>query len=322
MPLLDSKRLARDLDEGWIYPVYWVYGPERYIALEALALIRNALEKSDAQPWRVESFGSDISPAEIIECFQSMSLFGGKKLIVVRDASEIKGLDSVRDDGTTTIEEILGDRARIQESESVVVFLSKDLDGRKKFSKIIKDRAGVLECPDVREEERDAWIQFLAKRRKVVLTSTLAGALRVLDPWSLDGVDQELEKVAVFQLEGGASDELPLTESVANGSMDRFIDAFFSRDKRACLEYVSEVAERPDETFPLLGLLSWNVRQLIARPDRVNPYLAQKFARWVPRWKPEELRALHSGLAEIDHASKQRPLHAVGLWTELVNRHV
>ena len=139
---------------------------------------------------------------------------------------------------------------------SVCVFVSKDLDGRKKFSKMLLEHAAVVPCDDVPETEREAWVQYLAKRRGMPLEPALLAILAQLDPWSLDIIDQELEKLS---LSGNSDVVLGPGESIGGRGGDDFLNAFFSRNLPLSLESVQSFAERPDESLPLLGLLAWNV---------------------------------------------------------------
>ena len=36
MPKLEAKQVQKELDEGWLWPVYWIYGPEGMKARELL----------------------------------------------------------------------------------------------------------------------------------------------------------------------------------------------------------------------------------------------------------------------------------------------
>jgi hypothetical protein len=102
-----------------------------------------------------------------------------------------------------------------------------------------------------------------------------------------------------------------------------------TRKLALALPRVRAFADRPDEALPLLGLLSWNVRQLAllcadrekgTRSAKLNPYLAEKLNRWSRAWKSAEIEALQSELCALDFGFKQTPLLPLGLWSELVMR--
>jgi DNA polymerase III delta subunit len=256
--------------------------------------------------------GSEVDGAQVADAALSPCLGGGTRLIVVRDAHALKG--------TEALEGLLGPAAEREQLMSVCVFLSKDLDGRKKFSKLLTERAAVVPCDEVPEADREAWIGYLAKRKGLALSRDLLLQLIALDPWSLDIIEQELEKYSL------ASEDVVLRNLAPQGGSDAFLDAFFRKDLRATLEQVEGFADRPDESLPLLGLFSWNVRQLAlliadreqgTRNAKLNPYLADKLKRWAQGWSLAEIIRLQSELAELDFGIKQTPLLPLGLWNSL-----
>ncbi|MGZ3697803.1 MAG: DNA polymerase III subunit delta, partial [Bdellovibrionota bacterium] len=278
MPVLEPKAVQKELDQGWIWPVYWIHGAERMKSRELVKRIRKAVvgdapgfgglgeEMLDAQ---------EVSASDILDSARTLSLGGGARFLIIKDAHALKDAEELG--------ELLGPKARREELTSVCVFLSKDLDRRKKFSKTLAEQAAVIACEDVPELERPAWIQYLAKRRGLAVSERAALQLVTLDPWSLDIIDQELEKLSLSE----GSEESLLSGSVSGGG-DAFQEAFFARALRPALELVETFADRPDESLPLLGGLTWNVRQLLlavldhengTRFAKPNPYAADRLRR-------------------------------------------
>ncbi|MCM2323962.1 MAG: hypothetical protein NDJ90_11940 [Oligoflexia bacterium] len=330
MPKLEAKTVQRELDQGQLWPVYWIYGQERMKSRELLKRIRRAALGEAVGAGGLLGLaeetldGTETTADAVLEAAQSPSLGGGLRFIVIRDAHALKELDALA--------ELLLPRGTRDTLASVCVFLSKDLDGRKKFSKTLVERAAVVSCEDIPEGEREAWIQYLLKRRGLVVpieeTGPLVARLVALDPWSLDIVDQELEKYSLAQSTPGtsASDVLLGGAAVGEaGGTELFLEAFFARDLKAALRIAEGFADQPDESLPLLGLLSWNTRQLAlvvsgARGVKLNPYVAERLQRWARRWKLPEVLDLQAELAELDFGFKQTALLPLGLWSRLVMR--
>jgi DNA polymerase III delta subunit len=342
MPKMEPKQIQKELEQGLLWPVYWLYGQERMKSRELLKRIRKTAlgEKPDSFCPETTLEGTEVDAPTILDAALSPSLGGGLRFIVVRDAHAIKDAEELGD--------LFGPKALAAELGSVVVFLSKDLDGRKKFSKALLEKAAVVPCEEVPEDEREPWIQYLSKRRGLELPAEQVANLTTLDPWTLDIIDQELEKFSLSQLEtaqgaaGGAQGQgnakahgadvlLPgMATFGALGGADVFLDCFFHRSLKNAMNRVEAFADRPDESLPLLGLLSWNVRQLAlvvsdrtrgTRNARLNPYLAERFNRWSAKWTLGELETLQARLAELDFGFKQTPLLPLGLWSSLVQEY-
>ncbi len=329
MPKLEPKQVQKELEAGSLWPVYWLYGHERMKSRELFKRIRKAVLGDDAAAGGLGSLaeesldGSEVTAGAVVDAARSLSLGGGLKLVVVRDAHAIKEADEMAC--------LLGPPANREALSSVCVFFSKDLDGRKKFSKMLTERAAVVPCEDVAEGERDAWIGYLSRRKGVALTADETVMLRLLDPWSLDIVEQELEKYALAKDSGENAAEVLLSDGGRSADTEAFVQGFFSRNARQALEAVAGFADRPEESLPLLGLLGWHVRQLAAlaaagpgqdaaRGLRLPPHLVDRFRSWGRSWRLEDVIALQDALSEIDFSVKQTPRIPVGLWSALVLR--
>lgn len=338
MPKLEPKVVQRELDQGQLWPVYWLYGQERMKSRELLRRIRRVAlglgEAPDsatgpgAQAGLPEGSpagllgglneetldGAEVDGGVVLDAARSLALGGGIRFIVVREAHALKGAEA--------LEPLMSGRSRADQLSSVCVFLSRDLDGRRKFSRLLLEKAAVVPCEEVSERDREAWIGYLAKRRGVALDAGLASKLIALDPWSLDIIDLELEKL---ELSGGDADAVQ-GSGAGPGGADEFLDAFFTRDLKTSLRCIRAFAEKPDESLPLLGLFGWNVRQLAlvvaARrrkmpPPKLNPYVADRIQAWARKWTLAEVVELQEWLEELDFSLKQRPLLPLGLWSSV-----
>lgn len=338
MPKLEAKVVQKELEQGVLWPVYYFYGQERMKSRELLKRIRAVVlsdhEHSDSlRSWEALAEtvldGSETDGEGILEATQSQSLLGslreGPRLIVVKDAHLVKNPE--------VLSEILLPKAKRSELNSVCVLIGKDLDGRKKFSKILQEKAAIVPCEEISESDREAWIFYLAKRKEVQIPSSEVARLTTLDPWSLDIVDQELEKYSLFHTNieslDSISDPRPENPSIGRVRSDEWIDAFLSRDLKKSLQSLALFAEQPHESLPLLGLLAWNVRYLaMALSDsghglrglKVNPYVVEKLQRWSKSWELSEVLDLQAELTMVDFNLKQTPLAPIGIWSVLVMR--
>jgi DNA polymerase III delta subunit len=322
MPKLELKTVQKDLEQGVLWPFYWLYGDEKLKSRELLQRIRKvALGDLSASQgvWGEEVFeGNETDVAVILDSALSPSFSGGVRLIVVQEAHALKNPEN--------LSSLFGPPQKLSELASVCVCIAKDLDARKKFSKVLIEKAAVVPCEGVAEDQREVWVRYLAKRRGLDLTPTSVMQLNVLDPWSLDRVDQELEKYSV----AGSLAEVILDDTGTSFEADQFLESFFSRNLAAALPQVSRFAHQVDEALPLLGLLGWNVRQLAVviddrnhgtRYSKLNPYLVDRFRRWSSKWSLGEVIQLQNELLNLDFSLKQTPLLPLGLWSHLVTQY-
>lgn len=317
---------VRTLEKKRLWPLIWLYGPERMRARELQKRIRKlALGTEISQPgnWNEMTFEGAATDADEVQFeANSMSLGGGTKLVWVKDAHLLQNADALL--------EIAGNDAPLEELQSVVICLSPSLDARKSFVKsLFKGPAPAIHCAEIELAERARWIRYLAKTRNLAASDALVAALENLDPWSLDRVDSELSKVAIFDegTEGATSeDALSVLSLDASAMADGFqwTDAFWARDLSSTLPSVSGISSEPDRALPLLGLLASQLRQIraLARGEKITApdFIAAKLRKNLARWKEEELAELERALGNLDFDSKQTAKLSLGHWTELVTR--
>lgn len=332
MPKLEPKQIQKELEGGEVWPVYWIYGAEKMKSRELLKRIRATVmneREEDGGGTGIFALGeevldaSEIGLAAVVEAALSPALGGGTRLLVVRDAHLFKMTDS----DLALLRQIALPKAKAPGLTSVCVFLAKDFDARKKSSKLLEELAAVVPCAEVSEVEREAWVQYLARRRGMELRPADLRRIAAMDPWSLDIADQELEKAALLAADpqGGAPAEA-LEPQMSLFSNDLLLNSFFCRDRREAMPRAAALSGRPEESLPFLGLLSWNVRQLalyLADPKglRLSSFLVDQFRRWAPHWTLAEVTQLQGSLAELDFGTKQLPLLPLGLWDDLVARY-
>ncbi|MBS1958440.1 MAG: DNA polymerase III subunit delta [Bdellovibrionales bacterium] len=320
MPKIEAKIIQKELDSGKLRPIYYIYGSERMKSRELLKRIQKAVHGDDPpNDFNYEKWdGSDASAETILDSVQSFSMMGGTKLIVVRNADEMDRFDSMIPYLKNAPTEV---------DSSVLVLVAKGFDARKKISKAIDAAAAVIQCNEVSDQDREPWIDYLAKRRGVVVTAEERMTLRGLDPWSLELVDSELSKLELV-----GEDPILRTEVLLSGvdsqARDEFIDGLFIRNREKSLKHVHHFHQDIDVQLPILGLISWNLRQLklmlieketrTRSTERRNPYLASKLDRWARAWTMEDLQDFEQGLFDIDFALKNTRAIGEGLWMNLI----
>jgi DNA polymerase III delta subunit len=320
MPKIEAKAIQKELDAGKLRPIYYIYGPERMKSRELLKRIQRAVHGDEpANDFNYEKWdGSDMGAETLLDSVQSFSMMGGTKLVVVRNADEMDRMDALipyLKEAPDTVD------------SSVLVMLAKGFDARKKTSKAIDSSAAVVHCEAVSDQDREPWIDYLAKRRGVHVTPTEKMALRGLDPWSLELVDQELAKLELVGEDPTLRSEV-LLSGIDSNVRDQFIDGIFNRNRALALKHVHHFHADMDVQLPILGLIAWNLRQLkvvlieketrTRSTERRNPYLAQKLERWARAWSFADLQDFEQDLFDIDFALKNTRAIGEGLWMNLI----
>ena len=308
MPKLEPKFIQKELESQRVRPLYWIHGPERMKIRELVKRIeKTALGDAGKSEFNYEKLdGSDYTLDGVLDSFQSLSMLGGLKLIVVHHADELKNMDAfpafLKNFGST-------DPVNPSELSSVVVFLAKGFDSRRKWAKAFQDSGAVVLAEEVAEQDREPWIDYMAKRRGMVITGPEKALLRSLEPWSLEIIDQEISKMDLVKDDSALREEVILSGVDAH-ARDEFIDALFSKDHARALKWVKRFGEDMDMQLPILGLIAWNLRHLKVllieqetrsrSPEKRNPYLMKNLDRWKKAWTVRSLQRLEEQLFLMD----------------------
>lgn len=320
MPKLDAKSILKQIESGTFFPLYWIYGPETYKVRELTERLKKAVGADASLTSSLfgspSSFnGNETHAGAILDEAQSLSLGGGVRFLIVRDADLLKNAEDLR--------ALSGESKPLADLNSVVICISSSLDQRKKFTKELITHAAVIECESVREDERETWISYLSKQMGVNLSNESIAQLSALEPWSLELIENEIKKYAL----NPDTAVLGLGDGSA-GAESIYLEALFERNAKKGLGLTKSVSSDPAVHLPLLGLLSWNARHLAlviaesqsgSRKLKINPYVAQKLNRWKSKWPLEDAIRLQHALHDIDFATKQTPKLALGLWSELLS---
>lgn len=324
---LEPKQLQQELKQGLAWPVYWIHGEESYRVREVCSLLQRTLVGD--RGWcedRLE--GAQARASDVLASFQSIPLGGGMRVVWVRDAHLI-----LQSKETEQLAELFGPRERLDELPAVCIFVARDLDGRRKFSKQLLDQAAVIACEAVPEENREGWVRYLLQSRGLPAEAFAPGSatMQLLlrhEPWSLDWVQNELTKWELSEAaQPGSGNEVLVGGGESGiGAGDAFISAFIEqRNLRASLEQVEVLSSRPELSLPLLGLLAWNVRMLgllgsRSRAVRIAPMQEGRLRRALQIWSSEDIQRLQEALFELDFAVKQTPQEPLALWGVLVQQ--
>lgn len=312
MPEIEDRTLQKELDSRKFRPVYWLYGEERLKIRELLRRIeKNVFEKEGINRndfnW-IRLDGAEVSFSQILDQVQSYSWGGGKKVVVVTNAAEVAGLDSWP--------------TQWPESDSILVMIStRFVDRRLKWTKLVVAQAALTDCVPVPEDQREVAIGYLARRHEVTLTENETQILKVHQPWFLEGIEQELEKLKCV-----ADDRETRFEALVGGvdprAQDEFINAFFNREFGPAAKWVRNFGEDSGTFLMLLGLIAWNLRQLkglaLGSNDFRHPLLRPRLERWKLKWSFSQIQKCEQALAQADSDFKGTGVKGPETWTQLL----
>lgn len=144
-----TNALIREIRTGEFRPVYVLMGEESYYPdLICEEILKNAVEEDARDFDQFVFYGSDTDADTVITAARGYSMFGGRVLVVLKEAQLMKDIDNLSLYCSNPLD-----------STVLVVYLhSATLDKRKSFYKAAQKAGVVIESPAIRDYEITEWI--------------------------------------------------------------------------------------------------------------------------------------------------------------------
>src|SRR6267142_1902176 len=158
MTALTRPQLTRSLQEGKVDPLYLLIGAEAYLCGEAVCAIADeALRGTLLREFNESHFSLlTTNPRQAIAAAEQLPMMSARRVVGISDFAKLREAD----------EEVLIRYLERPVESSVVIFVARDLDKRKKLTKALFDRCMVVEFPPVGDGEAKAWAKDHLKQLK------------------------------------------------------------------------------------------------------------------------------------------------------------
>jgi DNA polymerase-3 subunit delta len=182
-------------------PIYAVVGGDVFLQLEA---VQGVLAQMPADVQRIDLDGETARLAETLDELRSFSMFGGFKLVVIRNADEF----------ISRFREQLEDYAAKPSDSGTLLLRVSSLPANQRIHKAIAKTGEVIKCEPPKLHEVPGWIIRRAEsEHQLKVTSEAANVLSDLIGADLGRLDNELAKLAL-QVGGGVLKPADISISV------------------------------------------------------------------------------------------------------------
>ena len=285
-------------------PAY-LLGGESFLADEALGRLRREI---DADPLSSPTFDAASETADIVGALSTPSLLGGRRVVVVRDAGDLKK------DAVESLIAYLD-----SPSPDSVLILVGDVKG--KLATKVKEAGTVLGLEAPKGRRLVSWIRERATARELKFDDRAGWAL-------IDAVGNELRDLdgALEQLATGLGPGAKVGQAEVRRAFPRFADeriyafqdAIGDRRLPVAMATLRRLLEQGDAPLAVFGALSTQVRRMltarrladdggaraIGRALGMPDWRAERLHKQVRTFREEELVAAMKVLAETDHEMK------------------
>lgn len=251
---------------------------QTFLAQEAIDKIR---EEHKTDPLAELSFDATSETATILEALQTSSLLGGKRLVVVRDAQDLKKEHA----------EALGTYLESPSPDSVLVLVA---EGRTKVDAAIKQHGAVITLDIPKGRKLVAWLRQRATEHKIKLDDR--GAWTLIDTVGselrdLDGALSQLMTSLGSGARVGVAEVRAAFPRLADERIYAFTDAVGDRKLPAAMSTLRRLLDQGDEPLVLFGSLNAHIKRMLrARRHAERGAQAVGEALGLPGWRAERLQ--------------------------------
>lgn len=262
MNVLTRQQLTRALQEGKIDPLYLTIGTESYLCAEAeCAIAEAALRGTLLREFNESRFSLlTMNARQAVAAAEQLPMMSERRVVIISDFAKLREAD----------EEVLLRYTERPCPSSVVIFVARDLDKRKKLTKALLDNCTVIEFPAVSDGEAKAWARDYLKRLKISTDDRALSEIISLVGSDIRTLCSELDKLATAAAETKritielVDDLIGRSRELSNFDLT---DHLIARNRKRALEILYRLLEDGSEPVMLIGLMASNYHRLALAKD-------------------------------------------------------
>ena len=295
MPQTSPEKFVQQLAKGKPVPAIVLLGTDSYLREMCRKRIIEAYVPVEVRDWAVTRISArEAGWDEIVSRAQMLPMMAPQQVILVEDAASVERLgEKARDAAVKTLGDYLDSTADF----TVLVIEAESLDARLRFTKLLAEKALIVELTIGRESAA-----ALAEQMAVDLGAKIDRAAAALLSELVNGeparIRVEIEKLAAYA--GAASitskDVEALVVSEKKNTVWQLGDMLAARRKDAAFAFLENLLREGEQPIAIVGALARLYRQLIeARelPLTTNKYQAAQRLHMPPDAAEVTLRSAH-----------------------------
>lgn len=319
------QRLNDLTEKGQLYPLYLLYGDESFLMDESLSLIeKSALAIDGVRDFNFNIFyGGDADISRVRDAVETLPMMSQVRVVVVKDAHELVDKDW----------DLLMPLIENPVPSTVFVLVASKIDKRKKSIKRVLENGCTVEFKRPYDEQIPGWIDSIARKKGLRLTSEIIDLFHQLVGSNLQDVSAELEKLQSYlgeKKQPSTEDVLKVVSRVRLDSVFDLTDAIGKNDRARSLGCLVNLLDNGQNEIGVLALISRHVRilKLITEGQRdgltgqklsaragVSPYFLKSYIDQANSWNDKKIERTFQALLDTDRALKSSPV-ASHIWLE------
>ncbi len=335
--MISYKALIKKIKANNFSPVYLFYGQERYLQEELISHLAAAFLENGNEYGLERYDGNTLTLDQVLERLDENGLFSNRRVMVVdsppylapprkNEEKEDSEKETVRGNSEKNQVEILEkflEQASAGNQQSILIFLTRGVDRRKKIFKLLDKYGIVSECSPLKGEALVSWIRKQVSEQDKKIDRPALEKILLAGSHDLYLLSNELNKYAAYL---GSEEELITANVVENlfsgdiqGDVFKLSDAMAEGNMAAAFDILQLLLRRREKPLLIFFMLVRHYRLLLqtnslmkeglpqqefASTLEVHPFVAGKLREQAVLYKGHVLEEVLIALQETDRQIK------------------
>jgi DNA polymerase-3 subunit delta len=262
MSSLTRPELLRSLDEGRIDPLYLTVGPEAYLCAESgCAIAEAALRGTLVREFNESTFSLfTMDAVQAVAAAEQLPMMSERRVVVISDFGKLREAD----------EEVLIRYLENPAPSSVVIFVARDLDKRRKLTRALLDNCTVVDFPPLADGEAKTWARNYLRKAKISTDERALSEIVSLVGTDIQTLSSELDKL-ITAAGDSRKINLDLVDDLIGRSRELsnfdLTDHLINRNRKKAMEILHRLLDDGSEPVMLIGLIAGNYHRLAIAKD-------------------------------------------------------
>ena len=313
MILKNLEELKRNLHRDKLEPVYVLLGPDRYQCRLALDILKQSILAPETISFDLTEFvGGEAQIDEVIESVNTFPMMSKRRLVLVSDMHKLKDSEQ---------EKIL-DSLDSFPRRSMLVLIGDDLDRRKRFYRILRDKGCVLQFPKLKGFALEQWALDFVRQRGYRISPDSIKKIIAAAGTDLQTLANEIEKLLLYLGKSKRVADSAIHDIVRGSGQNtifELIDAMGSRDRAGALRLLANLLDSGEHPLYVVTMMARHCRQVLIAKDhirrgsdpseigsaaQVHPYFLDQFLKQARAADSAAIQRMVIELADLDRKLK------------------
>ena len=254
---MNYSELIKNIEKGWLNPLYLLYGDEGFLIDEAVKKIVSIIVEPSNRDFNLEVLrGGETSGEETVSKALTLPFMGERRVVIV------KGVDDLKVSGAERLIEYCSNPS----PATTLILTGHKIDGRGKLYATISENGVVVQFKSLYEKDTTGWVMKIVKDAGYVIDNYARDYLISIVGNNLQRLKNELEKV--FTYKGNdkdikIDDIKLLVEDTKIESIFTFTDSIGSKNVNKALKFLDKMFSQGEMPEKIIGMITRQFRLIL-----------------------------------------------------------